>query len=111
MPTTSDMIVAIEAKDAESLDSALKETEKLLESGEAQTGEKAQPATLEEALEIAPDANLVVISVPGKFAKREAMQALNRGLNVFLFSSNVSQEEEVELKDAIQEKRTTADGT
>jgi FdrA protein len=101
---TNDMIVAIEAKDGESLDSALKETEKLLESREIQAGEKTQPTTLEEALEMAPDANLVVISVPGKFAKREAMQALNRGLNVFLFSSNVSQEEEVELKDLSKKK-------
>jgi FdrA protein len=104
LATTNDMIVAIEAKDSDSLDSALVETEKLLESGEIQAGEKAQPTTIEEALEMAPDANLVVISVPGKFAKREAMQALNHGLNVFLFSSNVSQEEEVELKTLSKEK-------
>jgi len=56
-------------------------------------------------LELLPDANLAVISVPGQFAKREAMRALARGLNVFLFSSNVSREEEVELKNAAKEKR------
>ena len=102
---SNDMIVAIEAKEAASLDAALTETEKLLSPGEKPAGEKAPPTSLEEALELIPDANLAVISVPGQFAKREAMQALARGLNVFLFSSNVSREEEVELKKVAKEKR------
>ncbi len=102
---TDDMIVAVEAKDAASLGAALAETERLLSPGERREGEKAPPASLEEALEVVPDANLAVISVPGQFAKREAMQALKRGLNVFLFSSNVTREEEVELKMAAKEQR------
>lgn len=102
---TSDMIVAIEAKDAASLDAALTETERWLIQHEKPTGENPPPTSLEEALELVPDANLVVISVPGQFAKREAMRALDRGLNVFLFSSNVSLEEEVELKKVAKEKR------
>ena len=101
----SDMVVAIEAKDAASLDAAFAETERLLSPGEKPAGEKALPTSLEEALEQVPDANLAVISVPGQYAKREAMQALARGLNVFLFSSNVSREEEVELKKVAKEKR------
>jgi len=101
---SNDMIVAIEAKDEASLDEALAETEKLLSPGEKPAGEKAPPTSLEEALELLPDANLAVISVPGQFAKREAMQALAKGLNVFLFSSNVSREEEVELKTVAKEK-------
>jgi succinyl-CoA synthetase alpha subunit len=103
--STSDMIVAIESKDAASLDAAIAKTEKLLTQREEQAGEKALPTSLEEALELVPDANLAVISVPGQFAKREAMRALDKGLNVFLFSSNVSQEEEVELKKVAKEKR------
>jgi len=99
-----DMIVAIEAKDAMSLVTASTEVDRLLSPGERPAGEKAPPASLEEALEVLPDANLAVISVPGQFAKREAMQALARGLNVFLFSSNVSREEEVELKRRAKDK-------
>jgi FdrA protein len=102
---SDDMIVAIAAKDTASLAAALQETERLLSPGERPADEKAPPTSLEEALELVPDANLVVISVPGQFAKREAMQALARGLNVFLFSSNVSREEEVELKRVAKEKR------
>lgn len=103
--SSSDMIVAIEAKETASLDAAFMETETLLSTGEKPTGEKAPPTSLEEALELVPDANLAVISVPGQFAKREAMQALSKGLNVFLFSSNISREEEVELKKIAREKR------
>ncbi len=101
---TDDMVIAIEAKDAASLDSALEETDGLLSQGEKPAGEKAPPASLEDALEVLPDANLVVISVPGQFAKREAMKALAKGLNVFLFSSNVAREDEVELKKISKEK-------
>src|SRR5271157_3052383 len=79
--TTSDMIVAIEAKDVSSLEAALTEMDRLLAQGEKPAGEKAPPTSLEEALALLPDANLAVISVPGQFAKREAMRALDRGLN------------------------------
>jgi FdrA protein len=102
---SDDMIVAVEAKDSKSLGAAFTETERLLSPGERPQGEKAPPTTLEEALEVVPDSNLAVISVPGQFAKREAMHALERGLNVFLFSSNVPREEEVELKKVAKEKR------
>jgi len=101
---SDDMIVAIEAKDSTSMESSLKEVEGLLSPSERPSGEKAPPASLGDALEQLPGANLAVISVPGQFAKREAMQALARGLNVFLFSSNVSLEEELELKRRAKDK-------
>ena len=94
-----DMIVAIDAREEQSLVAALAETERLLLApSEGKSGQAKQPTSLGEAMKSIPDANLVVISVPGRFARREAMQALGRGLNVFLFSSNVSRQEEVELK-------------
>jgi FdrA protein len=101
---SDDMVVAIEAKDAASMEAAQAGVESLLSPGERPAGEKAPPASLAEALEALPDANLVVISVPGQFAKREAMQAISRGLNVFLFSSNVPRDEEVELKRIANDK-------
>jgi succinyl-CoA synthetase alpha subunit len=45
-----------------------------------------------------PEANLVLISVPGRYARREAEFALNKGLHVMIFSDNVPIEDEVELK-------------
>ena len=43
-------------------------------------------------------ANLALISTPGTYATAEALKALKRGLNVFLFSDNVPVEDEIELK-------------
>ncbi len=54
--------------------------------------------TLRDAIEKNPRANLVSISVPGEFAANEARKSLESGLNVFLFSDNVSVEDELSLK-------------
>ncbi|MEE9145787.1 MAG: acyl-CoA synthetase FdrA [Candidatus Tectomicrobia bacterium] len=56
------------------------------------------PRTLETALRRMPHANLACISVPGPYARREALQALRHGLHVFLFSDHVDLEAEKELK-------------
>ena len=44
------------------------------------------------------DASLVLISVPGDFAIAEARKAIQRGLDVMIFSDNVPVSDEVELK-------------
>lgn len=62
------------------------------------TSLKTRVHTLNEALTIQSKANLAVISVPGKYAAGEARKALDKGLNIFLFSNNVSVEEELSLK-------------
>lgn len=43
-------------------------------------------------------ANVALISVPGAYAALEAHRALDQGLNVMLFSDNVTVEDEIELK-------------
>jgi FdrA protein len=48
--------------------------------------------------------NLVLISTPGTYATAEALKALKRGLNVFLFSDNVPVEDEIELKSTARAK-------
>jgi FdrA protein len=60
--------------------------------------EHVAPRTLASALRLLPDANLVCISVPGQYARHEALQALQHGLHVFLFSDHVTLETEAELK-------------
>jgi FdrA protein len=63
------------------------------------TGNTAlRPRTLRSAQDNLPAANLALISVPGDFASTEARKALRAGLNVMLFSDNVSLSEEVSLK-------------
>ncbi len=52
----------------------------------------------DDALSQLPDANLAAISVPGEYAATEIEHALEVGLHVFCFSSNVSLADEIRLK-------------
>ncbi len=71
----------------------------LLTGGRAGEELEHRPATLAAAVCEEPDANLVLISVPGEYAAREARLALAQGLHVMIFSDNVSLENEVALKE------------
>ncbi len=96
--TPNDLVIALDAKDDASIEVALLEVEKLLAARETSEEGEVVPKTLNSAIREMPNANMVLISVPGEFATREASKALRRGLNVFLFSSNVPVEDEVKLK-------------
>ncbi|HEY9531133.1 MAG TPA: acyl-CoA synthetase FdrA [Burkholderiales bacterium] len=61
--------------------------------------------TLRGALELLPQANLALISIPGEFAAYEARRALERGLHVLLFSDNVSLDDELALKRLAAQKK------
>ncbi len=62
------------------------------------------PPTLASALKHEPDANMVLISIPGRYAFHEVQKALDEGLHVMLFSDNVTIEEEKRLKELAKEK-------
>ncbi|HDC2712595.1 TPA: acyl-CoA synthetase FdrA, partial [Escherichia coli] len=49
-------------------------------------------------------ANLALISVAGEYAAELANQALDRNLNVMMFSDNVTLEDEIQLKTRAREK-------
>ncbi len=57
-----------------------------------------RPHGLRSAFSLLPSASVVTVSVPGRYAAGVAREALERGRHVFLYSDNVSIEEEVELK-------------
>lgn len=96
----SDLVVAV-AGDEPGLSAALAVVEELLakrRGAGAGASRSPAPRTIAEAAALAPDAGMAVISVPGAHAAREARAALEAGLNVFLFSSNVTVEDEIALK-------------
>ncbi|MSO54279.1 MAG: acyl-CoA synthetase FdrA [Rhodospirillales bacterium] len=95
-----DLIIAVDAAtetEAEAALIAARQQMMARRQSTAGTG-PAAPRTLDSALRVMPDASLALISVPGAHAKLEAMRALKQGLNVFLFSDNVSVADEIELK-------------
>jgi succinyl-CoA synthetase alpha subunit len=99
----SDLILAVKASNRQKLAGVLENLDGWLQ---AEPGQGNTPATrnLDEALTRQPLANLAVISVPGAYAAREAEKALERSLNVFLFSDNVSVERERFLKQYASER-------
>jgi FdrA protein len=96
----SDLILAVAAEDPDTAQAALDAGEAMLTERVRPRGiaGESPPRTLDRGLSLLAEANLAVISVPGAFARREALRALHRGLHVFLFSDNVPLPDEVELK-------------
>jgi len=102
----ADLIIAIDADSDESIASAQDRLQELLAGGtdDESSSSAARPTSLDEALASDPQANLVLISVPGAHAAREARQALRQGLHVMLFSDNVTVDDEIALKDEAIER-------
>ena len=97
--TPNDLVLALEVSPT-CPDPAIREKAlRLLETrASSQAGSGYRPRSLEGAVEALPGANLALISIPGEHAAREARKALDLGLNVLLFSDNVSIDDEASLK-------------
>lgn len=96
-----DLMVAVETS-SDLLPGAISAVRELLEcpapcSWSAQVCSSA-PHSLEEALDGLPQSNLALISVPGEYARFEAARALSAGLDVMLYSDNISVQDELALK-------------
>lgn len=102
----NDLIVVVKADSEEIVDQALGQVDELL-AQEEQPGKKEEeelPGSIQDARQVLPDANLVLISTPGQYAATEAFKALQEGLHVFMFSDNVALEDEIMLKKLAVEK-------
>jgi len=96
------LLLVVESTDETAALSALSQAEKLLqqrpETKAVSEHDEMTPRSVWMALEVLPGANLALISTPGEYAAAEALKALRLGLNVMLFSDNVSMEDELTLK-------------
>ena len=104
--TAGDLMLVVDAESDAAADAAIEAAHALLDTRRRLREESGRmlPRTLGSAVRRLPDANLVTISVPGAYAKLEAMAALRRGLHVFLFSDNVSLADEITLKRVATDK-------
>ena len=109
--TPNDLVVAVRLADGGSLETALAGVERALaDSSRRESGpsEEAPPRTTGAALRRSaihggPDA-IALVSVPGVNAFVEAMDAVESGHDVMIFSDNVPVEQEVALKQAAAEQ-------
>jgi len=105
----ADVLLVVRANNDSSAEAALQAAENQLAQrpttySDGSPGGQKQPRSLEQALQLQPDARLAVISVPGPYAALESERALRSGLHVFLFSDNVSLEDEIALKHLAEER-------
>ena len=94
-----DLVIVVKGKDKASAKAAIEKVDGLLTVRRRVGLEEAyRPKSLETAVKMLPEAQWVLISVPGRYAAGVARQSLNLGKHVFVFSDNVSLEDEIELK-------------
>lgn len=101
---SDDLVIVVRAADEETALGAIGQVDELLTRKKSNVDQEYRPKTLASAAEMLPDASWVLISVAGRFAANVARQALDLGKHVFLFSDNVSVEDEVSLKAKAAEK-------
>ena len=104
--TANDMVVVADVEDDSLLDQIMETAEEFFKKQSTVSAGKQEESvkSWDKALEKLPDANLAVISIPGMYAALEADRALDEGMNVFMFSDNVTLEDEVALKNKAHEK-------
>lgn len=100
----NDFFITARIENPEVMEAVVLKVEELLTEKKSNLGTDYRPMTLHSALDHMPDANIVLISIPGKYAKEEAKKALDNNLNVMLFSDNVSVEDELYLKQLAVQK-------
>ena len=99
--TPDDLVVAVLADDDAAAQAAVAAVERVLTErpAAARAGSPAVPLhTVEAALARAPEAGVVVVSVPGRHAYVEAVAAVRAGRHVMVFSDGVDVAAEVALK-------------
>jgi FdrA protein len=93
-----DLVIVVRAEDDKAAADALGQVNELLSRRKSGIEQDYRPHSLETASQMLPDASWVLISVAGRYAAGVAREALRLGKHVFLFSDNVSVEEEIDLK-------------
>jgi FdrA protein len=98
----NDLVVAVRATDDDAVAAGVAAADAALSAKSAPSGgfgDAPVPRTTAAAIR-AGGAEIALISVPGRYAATEALDAIGAGASVMLFSDNVSVEDEVMLKDA-----------
>jgi succinyl-CoA synthetase alpha subunit len=100
----NDLLIGIRAETEEAVTSALQSIDEIMNKGAEKSVGDRKFETIRQVAALNEGYNLAVVSVPGIYAARECKTALNNDMHVFLFSDNVTIDEEVELKQLANEK-------
>jgi len=99
-----DLIIAVRAENQTAAEAALAQVDTLLARRAVVADFEYRPRSLDSAIQMLPQAQWVLVSVPGRYAAGVARDALRLNRHVFLYSDNVPLEEEISLKQTAQQK-------
>jgi len=93
--TKNDLLIAVDTDDEARFAEVVKEAEKRLSAGSSRS------ERVYHDVDELPEGkyNIVQISLPGEYALKEAYKAIDKGMDVFMFTADVTLEEERALKE------------
>ena len=94
----NDLIIAVEAASRKTGNDALEKIDSFLIPSRDSTGKTEEYKNFDLAFSALDKPNMALVSVPGEFAKLEVARAIKNNIHTFLFSDNLSIDEEIELK-------------
>jgi FdrA protein len=94
----NDFFIAADVDDENVMSQVIETVTTLLVAKKVSAGSDYRPVSLKSTLEIMPQANIAVVSIPGNYVEDEVSKLLDHNLHVMLFSDNVSIEVEKRLK-------------
>jgi FdrA protein len=97
-PRPEDLLIVVRATSEALASEAIAQVDSILKHRRSSAASEYRPRSLESAVKSLPEAAWVLISVPGRYAAAVADEALALGKHVFLYSDNVTIEDEVKLK-------------
>ena len=102
--SANDMVVVADIENETIMDTIETEIDAYFKKQNTQTQQTESVKSWDKALEKMTNADMAVISIAGAYAALEANRALDEGMNVFMFSDNVTIEDEKQLKQKAHEK-------
>ena len=99
-----DLLIVVKAENDSSASEAINQVESLLTQRRSSAAQDFRPRSLSAAAKQLPESSWVLVSVPGRYAAGVAREALELNKHVFLYSDNVSLEDEIALKKTGREK-------
>lgn len=102
--SANDMVVVADIENETIMDTIETEIDAYFKKQNTQTQQTESVKSWDKALEKMPNADMAVISIAGAYAALEANRALDEGMNVFMFSDNVTIEDEKQLKQRAHDK-------
>lgn len=101
---SDDLIITVKGKDEQTAKNVLQQVDQFLQRSRSQSGDEYFPKSIETAVSMVPQARWVAVSVAGRYATGVAKKALEQDKHVFLYSDNVSVEDEINLKKEAAQK-------